>query len=634
MIIDFKKIIEINTINDLQKFKINEPIFHNNYLFHYLIIFNKLDTLKLIKFPIYEENNEGLNGIFLAAKYNNFEILKYLLNTYTKYIYNTNNNNERFVNYLNPKDIIKLLNLNLDWNLLLENKINVLLFNLNYENLMILFKKIKLENYSLNMIILNNHLKIDQILQILDMYPNNLNLRYYDDTTIIFPAIHKKNITLIKYILNKNIDIDYYTILNTYHPLKTAININFMDAADLIWNKIKKTFNYDSTNLNLENIAHFLLKRNSTDKLSLEILKNCPSSVWASKDINKITPLELLCKYDFKYNYLIKNKKVIINFKIKNNQWKHFLEDFPLYYDSCNISNYENTRCLPTNIKLNEYLYSHSNLFQSKFKDMSFYLLYLINKYKKLYYPKINDIQLNNLTNISEMNMEWPDTLLENNYIFPWIICYENENEYWIHPMLNNLINAQINKKKYHFGFCYLSLRLEDGGLHANILIYDFINLTLERFDPYGNTVNFDKKLDEILEEELTWNTKLKYLNPSDYMPVTGFQTVSDELNPYKQKYGDFGGYCLAWCIWYLEHRIINHKIKSKELVLKLIKKLSENKNTFMEYIRNYANNLNKGRIKYLNKAGIDPKIISNANLTFDIENKLDSYIIDKFNKN
>ena len=70
MIIDLKKIIEIKTIDDIKKYKINEPIFHNNYLFHYLIIFNKLDILKLIRFPIYKENEEGLNGLCLAARYN------------------------------------------------------------------------------------------------------------------------------------------------------------------------------------------------------------------------------------------------------------------------------------------------------------------------------------------------------------------------------------------------------------------------------------------------------------------------------------------------------------------------------------------------------------------------------------
>jgi len=262
---------------------------------------------------------------------------------------------------------------------------------------------------------------------------------------------------------------------------------------------------------------------------------------------------------------------------------------------------------------------------------MSFYLLHLKNKYNNLFFPNINDYQLSNLNSLDEILIEWPDPMLEDYNIFPWIICYKDDDEYWIHNQLNNLINIERRRKKYDFGFCYLSLKTLDGGLHANIIIYDFNNFTVERFDPYGDSVNFDKKVDEILEEELTWNTGLKYLKPSDYMPVAGFQTVSDELNPLKQKSGDFGGYCLAWSTWYLEHRLINKNIKPKELVDKLLKKLSLDDNSFIENIRNYANKLNDARVVYLKKAGIDTKTISNTIYSYNVDSKLTNYIIDQF---
>ena len=54
----------------------------------------------------------------------------------------------------------------------------------------------------------------------------------------------------------------------------------------------------------------------------------------------------------------------------------------------------------------------------------------------------------------------------------------------------------------------------------------------------------------------------MKYCSPECYFPVSGFQTLSDENNIMNQKMGDFGGYCLAWCIWYVEHKLnvkINH---------------------------------------------------------------------------
>jgi hypothetical protein len=627
MKLDFKKIVDIKSINDLKKFKLYDPLFNNNYLFHYLIIFNKLDILKLDTFPIYKEDDNGLNGFFLAAKYNNIPILKYLIKNYDQYIYNRNLNDELFTDYLDYNNIPKLLDLDLDWNILLENKLDELYYNLDYQDLKLLFEKYKPVNHYLNYIILNPKLKSSEIIYFLNLFIKDINQRDTEDQTIIFQALFKKNIKIINFILSLNVDIDYYTIVNTIHPLKTAINMNFMEAADLIWNKIKKTFNYELTNRNLENIAHFLLKKKITDKLAIEILSNCSSFVWTQKNVDKITPLELLIEYDFdKFNFLIKDKEVNFDFQEKYeknnniNKWYTLFKKLKKYKENNNIVLQKNN-------------YSHINQFQSRFKDMSFYLLHLKDKYKNLFFPSINDIQLSNLSDLDEINIEWPDSMLENNNIFPWIICYQNDEEYWIHQQLNNIINTQRRIKKYDFGFCYLSLRTIDNGLHANILIYDFNNFTIERFDPYGNTVCYDKNLDDILEEELTWNTGLKYIKPSDYMPVSGFQTVSDELNPLKQKVGDFGGYCLAWCTWYLEHRILNKNINPSNLVKKLLRKLSSDKDSFMETIRNYANKLNESRLNYLKEAGIDNKIISNIAYSVNVDNQLSNFIFDEFKK-
>jgi hypothetical protein len=179
-----------------------------------------------------------------------------------------------------------------------------------------------------------------------------------------------------------------------------------------------------------------------------------------------------------------------------------------------------------------------------------------------------------------------------------------------------------------------VSLIFNNNHKSIRLQVYDFNNMTVERFDPYGDTVYFDKQLDEILEEELTWNTGFKYLKPSDYMPVSGFQTISDELNPLNQKSGDFGGFCLAWCTWYLEHRIKNSKIDQKDLVKKLIKKMSSMDITFMEYIRNYANKLNEERVQNLIKAGIDEKKISNTIIDNKTNYVLNKFLITEFSKN
>ena len=74
MKIDFAKIINIKNKQDLKDFPIDKPIHQGNYLFHYLIMLNNFQGLKLTKFPVFIENSDGLNGFHLAAKENNIQI--------------------------------------------------------------------------------------------------------------------------------------------------------------------------------------------------------------------------------------------------------------------------------------------------------------------------------------------------------------------------------------------------------------------------------------------------------------------------------------------------------------------------------------------------------------------------------
>ena len=137
-----------------------------------------------------------------------------------------------------------------------------------------------------------------------------------------------------------------------------------------------------------------------------------------------------------------------------------------------------------------------------------------------------------------------------------------------------------------------------------------------------------DGDMDEILEKELNKDLKFKYIAPSFYFPVSGFQTISDENNSINQKLGDFGGYCLAWCFWYVEHRIKNNKIEPKILIRKTLNRLMKMKIKPMEYIRNYANYISKYRLEFFKKNGIKESIASNENLQSSYRIKLFEAII------
>jgi hypothetical protein len=652
MKIDFKKIINIKNRKNLKYFYFNKPLFQKNYLFHYLIELDNLNGLKLHKWPIYIENNDDLNGFQIAAKENNIDILEYLIESYPKYIYNRNNKKEAFTFYLPANQFNKLIKKynNLDWEDLILNgspKPNEIL------RFIILSLKYKAINEFLNLfhikptnnnnflfgIVQSNMLSSEEKIKILNNYSEDeLNLKSnIDGIGIIFIAIENNNIVLLDYLINRNVDINYYTLIKTNSPLSLALNIDIMNNNILlskkIFEKIDSSF-LKTFDCNLNNIIHSCLiirlnrneliqSINQTVYPELEIFKNLDNELWNQLNIDKITPLELLIDLDFNiYSKIIIDNKIKINpiilEKMKTNKkWFNLFEKQPEYLEEINDIVVDNSK------------YYHYTLFQSRFKDIGIFTLYLNDKYKQLLIPNMQIYLLKNLT--FENTFPFSDDLIIKQTVFPWIISYYSNNEYYIHPYLNNLINAERHAKNKRFGIVFLSITY-DTVLHANVLIYDFKNLTIERFEPYGNTSLIDNDIDNLLEEELTWSTGLKYLRPKDFLPFAGFQTISDEMNLINTKPGDFGGFCLAWCIWYIETRLNNPDIDTKILVLKIINKLNKMDYKFSEHIRNYSNKINEKRINYLKKIGINEKDISNINYTFDDEMLLANFLIKKYN--
>lgn len=655
MKINFVEISKINNIKSLKKYKLNKPIFLNNYLFHYLIITDNLKALKLIDFPVYKENEDGMNGFHLAAYHNKYKILNYLIKKYPKSIYNKTSDGMTFLWFLSLDkkiviDIIKKNNLKLeyllyDFVIIDKEKQNILgeifklsKFSIIYDiinNFELDFDKIFSEKPVFFYILTNDNLKFEQKIELIEMLNKIVDIyNYYDDGyNICWYTLSLRNLELIKHFkkcdYNSSVPINAYSFFRTSY--QTDITDNNFEISNYIWKKLKNKFSYYALNKYGETIAHFLLKLMSTgvgnEKLILDILKGY--NFWTAKDIDKNTPLHyiVLCDYE-KYHNLLKKSNVDITIKNKDNltcldfastKWKRFLKKLPKF--KCKKDNLD---CF-NNIKILKTKYSHGNIFQSRFIDMAIFLLHLTRKYSQLYLPKMINNQIENFT--WDQGLIYPDTYLEENLNFPWVIIWNSYNNYWIHPYLNNLINSVRRSKSHEFCAVMLSLRLPNGGLHANIVIYDFNRNTIERFDPYGDTLKLDIKMDSILEEELTWDTGFSYLNPGDYMTTAGFQTISNETNMENLKYGDFGGFCLAWCLWYLEHRINNSNINQIDLFNKTIRKLLNGDIYFSEYIRNYANSINKERIKIFKKIGVPEKKISNEYLEIKYENLIHEYI-------
>ena len=659
MNINYNKIIKIKSLEDLTFFQIDKPLLNKNYIFHYLTIVDNLDGLKLKKFPVFIENNDGLNCFHLAAKESNIDILYYLIDNYSDYIYNRNKKKETFINYLDYTNIIILIKKypDLDWNYLIDNNskkiLNNILININYTDLIEFIKYLKLklsiDNYQYLFSIINNYnITTEEKIKIFNDYSDDkLNVKNDNGEGIILTVININDNILFNYLLERNIDIDYYTAFYTYNPLRRAIyfdiiyNTNFYVIKLL--NKLyqnNKNF-YNDIDKYGDNIFHTLINIrlnrnyqikfiNSNINIDNEIFKYSDTESMNKLNISKISPLELLVELNYDDYFKIIKNDIIINPNIINNitnnkkkidnRWielyKLKIKQNPNY----SIDNYD--------INMEIYEYSHYTLFQSKFTDIGLYVLYLEDTYLDLIIPKQKFYILNNLT--FDNIMPFPDELIMKEPIFPWIISFYSENEYYIHPYLNKLINQY--RLSYNKRICCVFLSIYSNNLlHANILIYDFKKMTIERFEPYGNLNSIDEFIDIVLEEELTWNTGLCYIKTSDYLPMVGFQNISDENNLLNQKPGDFGGFCLAWCMWYLETKLKNIDVESKILVSKLISKLNNLDIKYSEYIRNYSNKINKERIKYLELIGINPKEISNSYESNDTEIKLTNFLISKY---
>ena len=663
MPIDIIKISKIKKKSQLIKYKIHKPLNNNDYLFHYMILTNNIVGLKLAKYPVNMKNSDEYNGFMLAAKYDNYIILDHFINTYPEYIYDKNNMNQTFLHFLvmnvnnNMNEFYKIIKKNnINWIKLFQTYSTEhlcpidIIFNIGKFKIIKMIIDIIDINYSLyqsqptffnlfsNMMLKSKESSKESskeillLLETLYLKDNNI-FTYVDDMgyNVSFPIIIYNDINIIHYMIDRcGVTLDEYSPITANHIFKIAYNMgvktNDYNVALYLLNNIMMNHNFNETDSKGDNIIHYILKiRLAFNKGCNAIEKNLLTKYndWMKYNISKISPFILIIQLDFKIyhkyityqindmtkiinknitNKKITNKKIINknNIQIQKNykKWMNYIISLPKKRERKDI------------ITMINVSYSHGNIFQAKFTDIAIFGQYLKNKYNNLFLPIYNG---RDIIPKCKKNLKVPDDFLNDYNNFPWLIIWNNSSSYWIHPKLNEIIKNNINT--YDYAFIILSLRLPNNGLHATLILYDFKRKIIERFDPYGNTTELDNDIDNILEKELSWRIGFKYISPSYYFPVSGFQTISDENNIMNAKLGDFGGYCLAWCFWYIEHRIINININPMILIRKTLNQFMKMELKPIEYIRNYANYLGKYRLKYYEKIGISEMIASNEHL-------------------
>lgn len=249
--------------------------------------------------------------------------------------------------------------------------------------------------------------------------------------------------------------------------------------------------------------------------------------------------------------------------------------------------------------------------------DILLGLLYILKKYKDtcstLSYDFVENKELCNFYRSIGIIMNSKCEFL--NFEIVWV----NYKLYLIDGFFDKIRDCIKSGKK----FIIIPLGIDlKAGAHANYLIYDIKNNSVERFEPHGSTIppglQYNPNLlDEILESRFKIiDENIKYYRPKDFLPKIGFQLMDIYEN--RRKIGDPGGFCAVWALWYVDMRLTYRDLTNKELVKVLIRSLRTQNISVKNMIRNYAKNCIEIRDKILSRAGLDINDWINGDYTDD----------------
>ena len=606
---------QIDLLNFILQKNINITILdiEGNSILYIPIKFNYLDIVELI--IIYDQesigvsiteikDNKGYTPYHYCIIFNNLECLKLLL----KY------------NNLSEDILVNLINMSIKKNL--DNIIFYLIKKINVNNnscilhLSIIYNNVKLFNYLLN---------------------NNINLDYQEEQIGLYP-IHQCILynlpEFTKQLINKGCNINSQTFFGRT-SLMNAISSNYINIINLLFSK--SNLNYNLVDLNSKTGLHLIFENynyysNNIDLLN-KIIKNTDLNI---QDNDGNTCLLLLTQKKLldKFKNILQKKKlnIFINnhnninvyslIKNSNNHLDIIAESYYYNLQSNKPKDLEEIKqiiikthnSLPKfnteNIILENGIFVNTCYYTGLSIDILFGLLFLYNTFKNLKvdiildYPLVKDSQFDNFEILWKYQTLIIPTYLEEN----------------------------IKKKIKTADYIIISIGIIiSRGSHANILFYNVKKSTIERFEPNGS--NFPKDynynpvfLDTLLEKFFkNIDSKIKLIKPNEYLPIIGFQILENTDSLSINRIGDPNGFCGVWCIWWIYHKIKNINIDTYLLADILIKEIKFKNNSFKTIIRNFSNNITELRDNFLKKY--------NLNINDFASEKYDNKLIIKLEK-
>jgi len=222
---------------------------------------------------------------------------------------------------------------------------------------------------------------------------------------------------------------------------------------------------------------------------------------------------------------------------------------------------------------------------------------------------KLTKIKFDTIINSDIINNDTYKNFANDNYLYEDFYNYEiiwNRQNIFFPIGLDKSIQEFLNNKNRYF-IISIGINLAERA-HANILIFDKLYKSYERYEPHGSRslssfYYFPNELDIYIYNYFSKFTDYTYIKPIDGSPAIGFQTYELYESNHVSGY-DPGGYCLVWCSWYAYQRI-SSGLPMKKLMIKLIQKIRGNNMSFKNIIRNYTNLIVDLRNKLLNSIEI-----------------------------
>ena len=650
---DIKKLINNNEwdkiYNLINKNKIDgyKELTHGNTIVHLAAIHNNEkiinDYLNKDVNLLQKSNDDGNTPIHLLAEYGYIDLLKTCVKKHNELLTLLNNDNETIIDILyNDYDFIELVH---KFDSFTYSSGKILIDNIEkskkkgdngYNIIKLLLKNNRqmvnqYENSLLCYSIKNNKYHVAKMLIENDYDVNKKDHKYI--SPFIY-AVETKSDKLIKLLLNKKCDINYAGPDGSHNPMMFGIVNNDIN---LIESLLDGMFDVNKYNKQIETSLHYALyNRNLPTSLLSRFIHVGDMNI---KNINRETPLHLLCKYhNWKhYDQIIKHKKLDVFVEDIYNKRPFDYLDGNYIYDFIDVVVSSYASLLEGNInyikqcknkkqsiscknELKKYIFrtkrsipiaEDNMLMTQKIKVLSapqviysvfnsdsmhnmIYTIGLLKKYKNVaipfqYYSNdkfVNDRIIHTHNNLFKQPVENVISDLVTIYteyfyeMSPYLILWRSSTQNYIHKDLGFLLKKCLVSPKIRYIVLKLTLITSSNSTHANIIIYDKSKNTLDRFEPYGiieylETDNLNKFIEDFGRKHI--NSKLKYNSPKDIFKGIGFQAISNDNQAEVKNLGDPSGFCLAWTLYYLQLKIENPDLEPHLILKNVMETILEN---------------------------------------------------------